>query len=203
MVSCRKGEASRSGLGVPARQIPAKGAEPPPCTGRWGSVAAGSAPDFRGGGVGGAALHLGSGAARRPLARLALPQPGMVPAAPLGAGDPAMARADSSCCLWEPRFLSYGRQEVSGEGGRQRQERQAGLRRGRPALPRGAASPAAVPWAVRGRVLHQRFPDTVTELPGFHFPGVRAVSWSPAGGNAERPRPGPKLAQLGCSAALC
>ena len=88
---------------------------------------------------------VGCRAAQRPLAGLrmglALPQPGMVPAAPLCSGDPAMVHTERSCCLQEPCFLSYGRQEVFQEGGRQRWERQAGLGRGRLMLPWGAASP--------------------------------------------------------------
>lgn len=101
------------------------------------------------------ALGVGCGAARRPLAQLwmglALPQPGLVPAAPLRPGDPATVHTEGSCCLQEPCFLSYGRQEVFREGGRQRWEGQAPLGRGRLTLPWGAVSLLPPP---RGRVVH-------------------------------------------------
>lgn len=66
------------------------------------------------------ALGAGCGAARSSLAGLrlglALPQRGVVPAAP----PRSDVRTARSCCRQELCFLSYGRQEIFREGGRQR-----------------------------------------------------------------------------------
>lgn len=115
------------GAGGPHQADPSEGCRALTSAGLCGSVAAGSALDFKervrkvlpciw-------ALGVGCGAAQRPLAGpwmgLALPQPGMAPAAPLHSGASALVHSERSWCLQEPCFLSYSRQEVFREGSRQ------------------------------------------------------------------------------------
>lgn len=122
MVSCEKGEAPCLGRGS-SPGAPSGGHRALPSAEGCGSEAAASAecqggvrevlPRTR-------ALGAGCGAARSSLAGLrlglALPQRGVVPAAP-SRSDVRTAR---SCCRQELCFLSYDRQEIFREGGRQR-----------------------------------------------------------------------------------
>lgn len=157
MVSCGKGAASCMEPGGPLQADYSEWHRALPCAGGSGSVAAGSAPDFTG-----CvwellpciwALAVSCGAAQRPLdglwMGLALSQPRMVPEAPGRSGDPAIVHTERSCCLQEPRFLSYGRQEVFREGGKQRWEKAArSLERVANAALGSSLSPAAIPGAV-------------------------------------------------------
>lgn len=204
MVSC--GEKHLAwGRGSPSGRPQRRARSPPPRRG-CGSVAAGSAPDCRGclGKVLPClwALGAGRGAARRPLAGLwmglALPRPGLVPAAALRCGEPAAGRAAGSpVALVTAGRRYYGKEAGAlGRAGRSREKvANAGLA--------SSLSAAAVPGAVRGGVLHRRVPYAVTKLPGFRLPGERSVPWGPAGRNAEGPRLELKLAEKDCSAVPC
>lgn len=106
-------------------------------------------PGFQGVSGEGAALPLGSGsgpwgspeAPGRAVDGAGAASARAGAAAALRCGEPAAGRAAGSCCLQEPRFLSYGRQEVFLEGGRSTWEGQAGLGRRWLMLAWGAASP--------------------------------------------------------------